>query len=176
MSNKLCDSACRLSEMNVHLGQQMFEESLNAGRHMLNANDPVEITSIALSQMQPLAERMRSYHQQMLNVMAGTQAELTRTAESHIPEASRTAAAMADEMVKRANEETERAAQRQRSAMERMQSQATANPAGASAQHADSAGQPGQAQANGHHAPGAGGAAASSTRSSSSTASGRAPS
>ncbi len=120
LSTKLCDSMRKVSELNVRLAQQLIEDGIASSRQLLSTNDPVELASAALAIGQPMAERFHQYQQQLLNVIAGTQVELTRTAESHIPETSRTAAAMADELVRKASEETERATERQRSALERM--------------------------------------------------------
>ncbi|MES2296092.1 MAG: TIGR01841 family phasin [Pseudomonadota bacterium] len=120
LSNKLCDSARKISDLNVQLAQQIIEDCIGTGRQMVSAHDPVEFTTTAMSYVQPVAERWRHYQQQLLGVLAGTQVELTKTAETHIPEASRTAAAMADELVRKASEETEKASERQRSAMERI--------------------------------------------------------
>jgi phasin family protein len=120
LSIKLCDSVRKVSELNLRLAQQLIEDSVTSSRQMINTTGPVEFASAAMAAGQPMAERMRHYNQQLLSLLAGAQVELTRTAESHIPEASRNAAAMADELVRKASEETERATERQRSAIERM--------------------------------------------------------
>jgi phasin family protein len=131
LSNKLCDSARKISDLNIQLAQQMIEDCITTGRQLVSAHDPVEFTTTAISYVQPVAERWRHYQQHLLGVLAGTQVELTRTAETHIPEASRTAAAMADELVRKASEETEKASERQRNAMERINRPAQRAPNGA---------------------------------------------
>lgn len=131
LSTKMCDSARKISELNLRLAQQLMEDGMATSRQLLNTADPVEFTSAAMAVGQPMAERMRHYNQQLLSLLAGTQVELTRTAESHIPEASRNAAAMADELVRKASEETERATERQRSAIERMSKPLQPQPNGA---------------------------------------------
>ncbi len=120
LSTKLCDSVRKVSELNLRLAQQLIEDGVVTSRQLLNTADPVEFSSAAMAIGQPMAERLRHYNQQLLSLLAGTQVELTRTAESHIPEASRNAAAMADELVRKASEETERATERQRTAIERI--------------------------------------------------------
>jgi phasin family protein len=130
LSTKMCDAARKISELNLRLAQQLLEDSMATSRQLMNTRDPVEFTSSALAVGQPMAERVRHYNQQLLSVLAGTQVELTRTAESHIPEASRNAAAMADELVRKASEETERATERQRSAIERINKPIQAQPNG----------------------------------------------
>ena len=51
---------------------------------------------------------------------ANANVEMNRTAENHLPEASRTAVAFADEVVRKTAEETEKATQRQRDMIEKM--------------------------------------------------------
>jgi hypothetical protein len=60
------------------------------------------MTSTAMNQIGPAAEHLRSYQQQLMGVLAGAQVELTRTAESRMSEATRSASMMADEMVRHA--------------------------------------------------------------------------
>jgi hypothetical protein len=76
--------------------------------------------SIATAQAQPTAEKVRAYQQHLTSIAAGTQVELAKTAESHVPQTSRTAAAVADEVTQRAAEETEKSRQRQKAAMEKL--------------------------------------------------------
>ena len=90
----------KLSELNMHLAQQMIEDSMNLSRSMLSCSDPFQMTSTAMNQIQPATEHLRTYQQQLMGVLSGAQAELQRSAETHIPEASRSASAMADEMVR----------------------------------------------------------------------------
>ena len=56
-----------------------------------------------MKQLQPSTERMRAWQQHVVAVLAGVQADLTHAAEATFPEASRSASAVADEMVRRAN-------------------------------------------------------------------------
>src|SRR4051812_42122579 len=95
LSTKMCDSVQKISELNLRLAQQLIEDGIVTGRQMIHTADPIELTSAAMAFGQPMAERLRHYNQQLLSLLAGTQVELTRTAESHIPETSRNAAAMA---------------------------------------------------------------------------------
>jgi phasin family protein len=131
MSQKMFDSAQKVNELNIQAARAVFEESLSNTQEVMCANDPFEAISIAAGQAQPNAEKMRAYQQHLTNIAAGTQVDLARTAESHVPETSRAAAAMADDVARRAAEETERTRQRQRAAMER--ATAPAQPQGAQA-------------------------------------------
>jgi phasin family protein len=100
LTQKTYESMRKLSELNMHLAQQMIEDSMNWSRSMLSCSDPFQMTSTAMNQIQPATEHLRTYQQQLIGVLSGAQAELQRSAEAHIPEASRSASAMADEMVR----------------------------------------------------------------------------
>jgi phasin family protein len=120
MSQKLFDTAQKINELNIQVAQTVMEETITSAQQLLVARDPYEAISIASSQAQPTAEKVRAYQHHLSSIAAGTQVELARTAESHLSETTRTAAAMADEVARRASEETEKTTQRQRAAMEKL--------------------------------------------------------
>jgi phasin family protein len=100
LSQKTYDSVRKLSEINLRLAQQLMEDSLNMSRELMSCTDPFQMASTAMKQMQPATQHLRNYQQQLMGVLAGAQVDLTRVAETHIPDASRAASAMADEMVR----------------------------------------------------------------------------
>jgi phasin family protein len=120
MSQKLFDTVQKINELNIQVAKTVLEESLNNVQQVLVAKDPYEALSIAASQAQPAAEKVRAYQQHLTNIAARTQVDLAKTAESHVPNTTRTAAAVADEVARKASEETEKATQRQKAAMERL--------------------------------------------------------
>lgn len=103
LSSKTYDSMRRVSELNMHLAQQMIEDSMNMGRELMHCSDPFQMTSTAIHQLQPCTEHLRDYQRELMGVLSGAQAEIARAAEARIPEASRSASAMADEMVRNAS-------------------------------------------------------------------------
>jgi phasin family protein len=117
---KFFDSAQRINELNIEVAKTVMEESLSNVQQISAAKDPVEMLSIAASQAQPTAEKIRAYQQHLTHIAASTQVDLAKSAEAHVPETTRTAAALADEVAKRAVEETEKATQRQKAAMEKL--------------------------------------------------------
>jgi phasin family protein len=102
LSQKSLDATRQLSELNQKMARQMIDTWINLGRAMLQASDPFQMSSATVSGIQPLVEQMRNYQQQLIGLLARTQADLTRSAQSNIPEASRSASAMANEMVRNA--------------------------------------------------------------------------
>jgi phasin family protein len=102
LSHRTYDSVRKVSELNMQYTRQLIEDSMNLGRELMNCSDPFQMTSTAINQMQPATEHLRTYQRQLMGVLSGVQAEFGRVAEARIPEASRQASAMADEMVRNA--------------------------------------------------------------------------
>jgi phasin family protein len=102
LSQRTYDSVRKVSELNMRFTQQLIEDSMNLGRELMNCSDPFQMTSTAINQMQPCTEHLRNYQRQLMGVISEVQSDFGRAAESRIPEASRQASAMADEMVRRA--------------------------------------------------------------------------
>jgi phasin family protein len=111
LTQKTYDSVRKLSELNMQMAQQLIEDTMNINRSMMQCSDPFQMTSAAMNQIQPAAEHLRSYQQQVMGLLAGTQVDFTRSAESRMSEATRSASAMADEMVRHASSSASAAAE-----------------------------------------------------------------
>lgn len=120
MSQKIFENLQKINELNVQVAKTLLEESLQATQQVMVANSPYEAFSVAAAQAQPNTEKVRAYQQHIANIAARIQVDLAKTAESHIPNTSRTAAAVADEVARKASEETEKATQRQKAAIEKL--------------------------------------------------------
>jgi phasin family protein len=120
LSRRMFDTAQHISQLNLSLAQELIQEAATANSHLVGVRDAAEFVSAASTQLHPMAEKLRNYQQQLTNAVANGNVELTRAAEQHMPEASRTAAAVADELMRKASEETEKATQRQRDSIDRM--------------------------------------------------------
>lgn len=119
MSERAFQSVKKINELNVQAATSVMEDSLRSVQQVMVAQDPYEAASIAAAQAQPTAEKLRNYQQELTNIAANTQAELAKTAESHVPNASRTAAAVADEVARNAKEQTEKSVARQKAAIDK---------------------------------------------------------
>lgn len=122
LSKQLFATAQKINDLNISIAQSMLQDTLNSTREVASAQNPYEALSIAAGQVQPAAERLRAYQQHLTNIAADTQVDLAKTAEAHVPATSRTASAMADEVARRANEDTQKATQRQKATLEKMAS------------------------------------------------------
>lgn len=120
LSRKMFDTALRVNELNTRLAQELLEEAASANQRILTARGGSEAMSAVASQVQPGTDKLRQYQQKLSHLMADANVEMNRTAETHLPEASRTAVAFADELVRKTAEETEKATQRQREIIDKM--------------------------------------------------------
>ena len=120
LSKKMFDGIQRVQQLNVQVAQTVMEEAINSTHQIIESNSATEYLSVAASQVQPVAEKVRAYQQHLSNIAAGVQVELSKTAETHVPETTRTAAAVAEEVVRRGAEETDKATQRQKAVFEKL--------------------------------------------------------
>jgi phasin family protein len=102
LSQKGFDATRQVSDLNLQLARQMVDAWTSLGRALLQAAGPAQMMSATVSGIQPAAEQLRNYQQQLMALLARTQADLARSAQTNIPEASRSASAMANEMVRNA--------------------------------------------------------------------------
>ena len=120
LSKKMFDGIQRIGQLNVQVAQTVIEEAINSTHQLIESNTPTDYLSVAASQVQPVAEKVRAYQQHLTNIAAGVQVELSKTAEAHVPETTRTAAAVAEEVVRRGAEETDKVTQRQKAVFEKL--------------------------------------------------------
>jgi len=120
LSKQVFNAVQKINELNIQVAQTVMEESISNTKQILSAKDPQEALSVIAGQAQPNAEKLRAYQQHLADIAVGTQVNLAKTAETHIPQTSRTAQDLASEVARRASEETEKATQRQKAAMEKL--------------------------------------------------------
>ena len=104
LSRKSCDSARQISELNLQFAQQVIEDSLSASRQIMSVSDPFQWSAMLANQIGPVTQRLQNYQQQLIGLLSGAQVDFTRATESYMPEASRSASAIADDMTRRAEE------------------------------------------------------------------------
>jgi phasin family protein len=103
LSQKTYEAIRKVGELNMKMSQQLLEDSMNMSREMMSCSDPSQMLSTFMKQMQPLSQHMRTYQQELLGAISGAQVDLTRSAEQAMPQASRSASAMADDLARNAN-------------------------------------------------------------------------
>lgn len=104
-------------QLNMQLGQGLLEEATSTAQRMLTTSRPTDALSAAASSAQPSTEKFLSYQQQLSQLAASTQVDLTRVSEQHVQETSRTARALADEVTRVSSEETDKRLREQEDTM-----------------------------------------------------------
>ena len=130
LSRKMFDTAQRVNELNMRLLQDLLQEMTTASQRIVMARDAGDAMITAASHVQPGADKFLRYQQQLSSLLTHGYVEINRTAETHVPVASRTAVAYADELVRKTAEETEKATQRQRDLLQKMHVDAHSDGAG----------------------------------------------
>jgi phasin family protein len=120
VSNKMFGALQKLNELNVQVAQTVMEESLSNAQQLISSNNHHDAISVIAGQAQPAAEKLRAYQHHVQNILAETQVNIAKTAETHLPETTRAAEAVVKEVAQKGAEETERATQRQKTAMEKL--------------------------------------------------------
>jgi len=93
-------------QLNIQLGQTLLEEAAGTAQRMLTAERPSDALSAAAARAQPGTDKLREYQQQLSQLAAATQVDLSRVTEQHVQETSRTARALVDDVSRTAAEET----------------------------------------------------------------------
>lgn len=108
LSQTMSRSFQQALQLNMQLGQTLLEEATNTVQRMLTTERPTDALSAAASRAQPAGDKLRAYQQQLSQLAAATQVDLTRVTEQHVQETSRTARALADDVTRATAEETDR--------------------------------------------------------------------
>lgn len=117
LSLTISRSLQQVFQLNMQLGQSLLEETTSTAQRMLSTERPTDALSAAASRAQPATDKLRSYQQQLSQLAAATQVDLTRVAEQHGEETSRTARALADEVTRVTVEETDKRLRQQEDTM-----------------------------------------------------------
>lgn len=104
LARQTYDSARRLNELHVQFAQQMLEDSLGITRQIMASSDPFQWSALLVRQLGPFSERLQHYQRGLIGLLSGVPVDFTRTTESFMPAASRGAAAMAEDMARRADD------------------------------------------------------------------------
>jgi vacuolar-type H+-ATPase subunit H len=119
-ANTVVDSVRQMNSLNIELAKELLGDATQAGQQMRDANGAAEIASTGVSRLLPAAEKLRMHQQRLASIVANTNLELVKKAESYLPQASRTASAVADEITRQATAEAEKLSQHGQKAAEQV--------------------------------------------------------
>ena len=108
LSQTMSRSFQQVFQLNMQLGHTLLEEATGTAQRMLTTEHPSDALSAAASRAQPATDRLRAYQQQLSQLAATTQVDLTRVTEHHVQETSRTARALANEVTRSVGEDTDK--------------------------------------------------------------------
>ena len=117
LSQTMSRSFQQVFQLNMQLGQTLLEEAAGAAQRMLTAGRPSDALSAAAARAQPGTDKLREYQQQLSQLVAATQVDLSRVTEQHGQETSRTARALVDDVSRTAAEETAKGLRQQEDAI-----------------------------------------------------------
>lgn len=78
VSKSMTRTLQHMCELNMQLGQTMFEETNIASQGMLTSDHPTDAISAAAARAQPATDKLRAYQQHVSRVVADTQVDLAR--------------------------------------------------------------------------------------------------
>ncbi|MDY0976554.1 TIGR01841 family phasin [Massilia sp. CFBP9012] len=113
LSQTMLRSFQQVFQLNMRFGQTLLEEATGTAQRMLSADRPTDALSAAASRAQPATDKLRAYQQQLSQLAATTQVDLTRASEQHVQETSRTARALASEVTRASAEEADKSLRQQ---------------------------------------------------------------
>jgi phasin family protein len=102
LTGKAFESVEKVIELNMSVAKAALEDSTNNAKQLMAAKDPQEFIALSTSQSQPNNEKVAAYGRQVMTIVSGLQAELTKAAETQIGEHSRKLASLVDEVSKSA--------------------------------------------------------------------------
>lgn len=101
-ANKALNSFSELAELNIATAKSTLEYASAAAQQMLTVKDAQELFQLTSSQAQPNAEKALAYARHLTSLATKTQAELAKTPEALVAEASRQVNKLIDDLSKAA--------------------------------------------------------------------------
>lgn len=92
------DSIRKLSELNMNFLQQVMQDSVEASRQLMKCSDPFQLAEASAAVVQPAAQHLRHYQQQLASIVSGSQVDLMNKAEQGMQQAGRSAYSAAQDM------------------------------------------------------------------------------
>jgi polyhydroxyalkanoate synthesis regulator phasin len=114
------DSVRQINALNIEMAKEFIDDLTSTSQQLREASGTAEIASTGASRLVPATEKLKMHQRRLTNIVANTNLELTKKAESYLPEASRTATAVAEEIRRQAAEEADKLSQRGKETVEKI--------------------------------------------------------
>ncbi len=109
LTNKAFEGVERLVELNLQVAKTALDEVAETTKAALSVKDAQELLALQASLLQPSAEKAAAYSRHVYDILAGTNAEVARVAETTIADTQKKMLAVVDTAVKNAPAGTENA-------------------------------------------------------------------
>ena len=107
LTAKAFEGVEKLVELNLQVAKASLAEAAEATQAAMAVKDAQELLALQASLLQPAAEKAASYSRHLYDIMAGTNAEVAKVAESQMAEGQKKTLALVDNAAKQASEVAE---------------------------------------------------------------------
>lgn len=109
LTNKAFEGVEKLVELNLQVAKTSLGEVAETTKAALSVKDAQELLALQASLLQPTAEKAAAYSRHLYDILAGTNAEVTKVAEATVADSQKKMMALVDTAVKNAPAGTENA-------------------------------------------------------------------
>lgn len=109
LTHKAFEGVEKLVELNMQVAKTTLAETAEQTQAALSVKDVQELLALQASMMQPAAEKAAAYGRHLYDIMAGTNAEVTKVTEATMADSQKKVLALVDNAVKNAPAGTENA-------------------------------------------------------------------
>jgi len=109
LTNKAFEGVEKLVELNLQVAKASLGEAAETTMAALSVKDAQELLALQASLLQPSAEKAAAYSRHLYEIVAGTNAEVTRVAEAQMADSQKKMLSLVDTAVKNAPAGTENA-------------------------------------------------------------------
>ena len=109
LTSKAFEGVEKLVELNMAASKAAMSEASAHTQSLLSVKDAQELMALQSGLLQPLAEKTAAYSRHLYDILAGTQAEVTKVAEATIADTQKKVLSAVDTAVKNAPAGTENA-------------------------------------------------------------------
>jgi phasin family protein len=102
LTAKAFEGVEKLVELNLQVAKTTLVEAAETSQAALSVKDAQELLNLQASLLQPAAEKAASYSRHVYDILAGTQAEVTKAAEATLADGQKKVLSLVDTAVKNA--------------------------------------------------------------------------
>jgi phasin family protein len=117
LTAKAFEGVEKLVELNLQVAKASLAEAADTAQAAMSVKDAQELLTLQAGLMQPLAEKSAAYSRHVYDILAGTNAEVTKVAEATVADSQKKVLALVDTAVKNAPAGTENAVALMKSAV-----------------------------------------------------------